>query len=183
MLCPNLVPFRCKLWPVACRKHTHTYIHTDFSVPWYTNILTFPYIQPHAYLPTTPTSPLPLYPQLMLCYQALRADKIIYNVFSDSFFGLWLSVFFSSFYAIYLQYLYVTKKVYRLLIWAPVCYSNYPPLYPIRIQLFVNCQHFHSLFINLKNIFQFISTKLAIFDFRTWTKTNTPSVPKILYGF
>ena len=43
MLCPNLVPFGLKLRPVACRKHTHTYIHTDFSVPWYTIIPTYFY--------------------------------------------------------------------------------------------------------------------------------------------
>ena len=73
---------------VAGSLNTHIHTHNGhFSTPvyQYTNI---PYIYIHNHqptniplysttnLPTTQTSTLPLYPQLMFCYQALRADYL-----------------------------------------------------------------------------------------------------------
>ena len=62
-------------------EHTHDDNNNNghFSIPvyQYTNIpLQYSTTNHPTYLPTIRTSTTPLYPSLMFCYQALRADKI-----------------------------------------------------------------------------------------------------------
>ena len=70
---------------VAGSLNTHIHTHNGhFSTPvyQYSNIPIYSTTNHPTYLPTIQTSTIPLYPSLMFCYQALRAENYKICLFS-----------------------------------------------------------------------------------------------------